>query len=168
MFFPEHVGSPQDGPFTIMIEDPVAGVIYNLEVQNHTAQPLDIHHSLLAQPPNGSPIPPPPPPIKPPLDQVRPKATSEDLGTQIIDGMEAHGRRVTRTFPPGSQGNDGPIVVTEETWNCPELDMIILSKTSDPRSGETITRITDLDRSEPDLSLFQVPPDYTIVDHGKN
>jgi hypothetical protein len=42
----------------------------------------------------------------------------------------------------------------------------VLSKRSDPRTGEMVYRLTQLDRSEPAASLFQVPADYTVNDMG--
>jgi hypothetical protein len=42
--------------------------------------------------------------------------------------------------------------------------VVILSKMSDPRSGEQTQKLINISRSEPDASLFQPPPDYTIVD----
>ena len=83
--------------------------------------------------------------------------TTDDLGLQTIDGMQARGKRITRTIPAGAQGNDGPIIATDEEWNCPELQVQCLRIHSDPRMGKTVTQFTSLDRSEPDASLFQVP-----------
>jgi hypothetical protein len=37
-----------------------------------------------------------------------------------------------------------------------------MTRRSDPRSGETTYRLTNIDRSEPDRSLFEVPAGYTI------
>ena len=45
--------------------------------------------------------------------------------------------------------------------------MMILSKRSDPRFGESTYRVTNLIRAEPEAALFQVPPDYTIKEGGK-
>jgi hypothetical protein len=42
--------------------------------------------------------------------------------------------------------------------------MTILSKRSDPRFGESTYQVTNIVRSEPDAALFQIPPDYTIID----
>jgi hypothetical protein len=53
-----------------------------------------------------------------------------------------------------------------ETWYSPELQMVILSKRSDPRFGETTYRVTNIVRSEPDAALFQVPSEYTVIDSG--
>jgi hypothetical protein len=43
-----------------------------------------------------------------------------------------------------------------------------MSKTNDPRMGETTYRLTNIQRSEPAASLFQVPNDYTIKDQPEN
>jgi len=45
-----------------------------------------------------------------------------------------------------------------------ELKVVILSKMSDPRSGEQTQKLINISRSEPDPSLFEPPPDYTVVD----
>ena len=38
----------------------------------------------------------------------------------------------------------------------------VLCKGSDPRGRDSITKLTNIDRSEPDASPFQAPPDYAI------
>jgi hypothetical protein len=78
--------------------------------------------------------------------------------------MMVKGDRTTLTWPVGSQGNDQPIVSTHELWSSEELKTYVLKKSSDPRSGEDTFRLTNIERREPDPSLFQAPPDYTIVD----
>jgi hypothetical protein len=100
--------------------------------------------------------------VKPP-ELLRPKSSSEDLGTQEMEGLQVRGWRTTTTFPTGSQGNDRPITSVRETWCSQELRVNILTKTSDPRSGEFTTQLTNIDRTEPDPALFQVPADYTIT-----
>jgi hypothetical protein len=37
-----------------------------------------------------------------------------------------------------------------------------MSRHSDPRSGEIVYRLTNINRTEPDHSLFEVPANYTI------
>jgi hypothetical protein len=97
-------------------------------------------------------------------DPTRVHTTSEDLGTQIIEGMQAEGRKLTTTWPVGSMGNDRPITHTQETWTSPELKEIILSKTDDPRFGEQTNKLFNINRSEPEASLFEPPPGYTVKD----
>jgi hypothetical protein len=86
----------------------------------------------------------------------------EDLGTQVVEGVAATGTRMTTTIPAGSIGNEQPIVVVSEQWFSPELKVLVLTKHSDPRSGETTYRLTNIAQSEPARSLFEVPPDYTL------
>lgn len=51
-----------------------------------------------------------------------------------------------------------------EHWFSNELRMTILSRTSDPRTGETTIRPRNISRSELEPALFNVPPDDQIVD----
>lgn len=86
----------------------------------------------------------------------------ESLGKQVIEGVEAEGTRLTRTIPAGEIGNENPIIVVSESWYSPELQVVVMSKHSDPRFGETTYKLTGINRSEPARSLFEVPSDYTI------
>ena len=97
-------------------------------------------------------------------DGDRPAFSNEDLGTQTIEGIVARGRRTTMTYPVGSQGNDRPIVVTNEFWSAEDLRVLILSKHNDPRNGESTMKLTNISRTEPDPALFQLPGDYKVVD----
>jgi hypothetical protein len=90
------------------------------------------------------------------------EVNQEQLGTQTIEGVAAEGTRTTFTIAAGKIGNDRPIVTVNERWYSQELQTVVLSKNSDPRMGETTYRLTNIDRSEPDPSLFQVPADYTV------
>jgi hypothetical protein len=94
------------------------------------------------------------------------EVNQEQLGSQTIEGVVAEGTRVTFTIPAGKIGNERPIVTVNERWYSPELQTIVLSKNSDPRMGETTYRLTNIDRSEPDPSLFQVPADYKVEEGG--
>jgi hypothetical protein len=88
----------------------------------------------------------------------------ESLGEQNIEGVRAQGIRVTKTVPAGRIGNERPIEIVSETWYSPDLQLIIQSKRSDPRMGETIYRLSNVVLAEPDPSLFQVPASYTVRD----
>jgi hypothetical protein len=93
-----------------------------------------------------------------------PAPEQKSLGTQTIEGVEATGTQSTVTIPAGAIGNEQPIKIVSEQWYSPALQVVVLSKRSDPRSGEMVYRLTQLDRSEPAAALFQVPSDYTIKD----
>jgi len=88
----------------------------------------------------------------------------ETLGTEMIDGIQAEGTRVTMTTPAGVEGNDRPLTRVCEHWQSVELKIVMLSKCSDPRTGNTTLRVQSLDRTEPDPALFQIPADYTMVE----
>ncbi|MEK6299422.1 MAG: hypothetical protein AABO41_01770 [Acidobacteriota bacterium] len=87
---------------------------------------------------------------------------TESLGKQTIEGVAADGTRHTRTIPAGEIGNEQPINIVAESWYSAELQTVVMSKHSDPRFGESSYRLTNINRSEPAASLFQVPSDYTV------
>lgn len=86
----------------------------------------------------------------------------EDLGTQVIGGVSAQGTRVTHTIPAGQIGNEKPIVVVHETWYSNDLQMVVMSKRTNPMGGETTYTLTNIQRTEPAASLFAVPSDFTV------
>lgn len=169
----------------IEITDPVAGVQYVLDTQNRIAYRFPFKafeppasSQVLAGDLNspGTRVPGPAlqappsqakPPSSAPVDPQRPQVSTESLGTEVMEGVYVEGRRTTTVFPTGSEGNDRPITRTCEEWFAPDLGRMVLYKCSDPR-GDNVTHLTNIDRSEPDPSLFQVPQGYSIVDgHGR-
>jgi hypothetical protein len=87
----------------------------------------------------------------------------ESLGIQVIEGVPAEGTRTTVTIPAGAIGNQLPIEIVSERWYSPDLELILMSRQSDPRVGETVYRVTNLTRGEPSPSLFEVPANYKIM-----
>jgi hypothetical protein len=88
------------------------------------------------------------------------------LEHKTIEGVAVEGRKTTTVVPAGAVGNEQPITITSEEWRSPELNLLVLTRHSDPRSGESSYRLTNIVRAEPDPSLFIVPPDYTVKDTG--
>ena len=86
----------------------------------------------------------------------------EDLGKQLVEGVEATGTRTTITIPAGEIGNERPIEIVSERWYSQELQLVVMTRHSDPRMGETTYKLTNINRSEPAKTLFEVPADYTI------
>jgi hypothetical protein len=43
----------------------------------------------------------------------------------------------------------------------------VMIKRSDPRMGTTTFQLTNIQKQEPDASLFQVPADYTVKQGGQ-
>jgi hypothetical protein len=118
-------------------------------------------------------LPPPMSPL-PPMDgpkvlmrDAQGQATTEDLGSQTMEGVFVTGVRTTRTIPAGQIGNEKPISIVTEVWTSPDLKTVVYSKRSDPRMGEQTFRLTGITRSEPDASLFSVPADFKIVEGPK-
>ncbi|MCI0664678.1 MAG: hypothetical protein L0220_26755 [Acidobacteria bacterium] len=81
----------------------------------------------------------------------------ESLGKQLIEGFEAEGTRTTILIPTGRIGNDKPLEIVHEQWYSPELQTMLLSKHRDPRWGETIYQLNNIDRNAPDPALFNLP-----------
>jgi hypothetical protein len=113
---------------------------------------------------------PPPPPDGPDAPKVQfyaykmADSKTEKLAAQSIEGVQAEGTRVTETIPAGEIGNEQPIQIVNETWYSPELQVVVMTRHSDPRFGETTYKLTNIVRGDPSPTLFQVPTDYTIKD----
>lgn len=95
---------------------------------------------------------------------LSPAFVNEPLGSQMIEGIPAQGRRTTAIFPAGMMDNDQPMATNSEYWTSVELKVTLLSKQYDPRGGESIRALINISRNEPDSSLFQVPSDYKVVE----
>jgi hypothetical protein len=168
--FFDPAGVQQELLINIMIIDPLDCVVYNLDASAHVAWrhtyapnemtpagPTTEQSNAVKQPaPHAIP------------EELRPKTSTERLGTDTIEGLLVEGKRETTTYPLGSQGNDRPFVVTHETWTSLVPKLVMLHKTLDPRSGETTERVTNIQLGEPSPTLFQVPADYQIQDQPFN
>jgi hypothetical protein len=179
-------GGNGEGPHLIMIDDPVGQVHWTLDAQTKTA-------TKMPMPPMkpgvvfglGMPAPPvalaagtkayfsttsaaPEMGFSTMIEGGRGEGNKTDLGAQTVEGVPAQGTRITRTIEAGQMGNALPLVITTETWYSPDLKVLVTSKSSDPRIGDTTYKLTNIQRAEPDPSLFQVPADYTIRDQPEN
>jgi hypothetical protein len=158
---------------SIHITDPVSGYNYYLFLSDHIANRARLRaHALKGCAATGAPVsifPSEPGDAPQSLvpGQYRPQTSQESLGTKTIEGVTAEGVRTTATWPVGAVGNDKPLIVVTEVWNSPELGIEVLRKLSDPRIGESITRLTRISRAEPDAALFKPPPDYRIEGPGR-
>lgn len=168
---------------SVSIVDPVAHVSYVLQPKTRTAyrqnaiieMPAMIRSKIeAAAAKERSAVPPPPPPPPPAAADTRVMiarapagdVTREDLGQQTIEGVTATGTRTTNTLAAGAIGNLQPIRVVSEQWFSPDLQLLVMTKHSDPRTGETTYRLQGLVRAEPDRSLFTLPSDYTLRESG--
>jgi hypothetical protein len=138
-------------PPVVFINDPVAHVNYALSPSAHTATRAAGAGRRMRVP------------------QAQTGGQSlktESLGHQTIEGVQTEGTRTTVTIAAGQLGNEQPIQIVSETWYSADLQMAILSRRSDPRSGETVTRYANMSRTEPAHALFEVPADYKVTDAG--
>ena len=156
-------------PHVVFIHDPVAGQSYALNANSKTVTRSGMPHGRGPQAEGfGNSM----------RDQGRGRGQfgarnaneqnvkTESLGRQTIEGVLADGTRTTLTIPAGQMGNEQPIQVVTERWFSPDLQTVVLSKRSDPRTGETVTRLSNINRSEPSSTLFQVPADYKVTDEN--
>jgi len=153
----------------ISINDPVQGVFISLDSRTKTAT---IHHfnqpatqTSAARTLPGNAVARTQTSV---LSRVesRERLRPEDLGTMEMEGFTVKGTKYTRTIPAGKIGNERPITSVEEHWASPVLKIVLLNKHDDPQSGQRIMKLVNIQTTEPDPSLFQIPPDYTVKDDG--
>jgi hypothetical protein len=175
------VGGPENAEH-VQIVDPQAGVTYMLDMANRTAHKLAVPKiarrgstAPLRVPDAGTfelPLPTPAAGAHGAMfyrSGVFSGSTApeiEQLGKQTIEGIVAEGTRSTFTIAAGQIGNDLPLHIVSERWFSPELNVLVVSRHSDPRFGETTYRLTNIVRVEPPPALFEPPPDFTIVEPG--
>lgn len=176
-----------DAPTTIFLNDPVAGTSYTLDPQNRIARkipPMRLKIQTHGPAPEGGKQlieshegPPVRLEMHPEIMHKRKleagvaiglvspmndNAKTESLGRQNIEGVDAEGTRTTVTIAAGEIGNERPIEIVSERWYSQELQTVVMTRHSDPRFGENTYRLTNINRSEPAKSLFEVPGDYTV------
>jgi len=94
-----------------------------------------------------------------------PSTTTEFLGTQPIGTFKAEGWRITMIYAAaaGSGGRIRPAQErVEEKWYSEELQVLVLQKVRTTFSGDSTMHLENINRAEPNLLMFQVPPGYTI------
>jgi hypothetical protein len=175
----------------ISITDPIAGVSYSLDPENRTAlqmpnvlvfntggahltdgvatateklkvfeaaQQLEIHRKV-EELTNGLGA-------RGSIQPVPERIKIDNLPARDIEGVRAEGVRRTTTIAAGAIGNDLPILIVSEEWTSPDLKILVLTERTDPRLGTSTYRVTNINRSDPDRFLFEVPADYTIKETG--
>jgi hypothetical protein len=85
---------------------------------------------------------------------------AEELGEQVLEGLLVQGTRMKDTIPAGLMGNERPIEIVTERWYSKDIEAMVLQRFSDPRFGETTSRLVNVVLGDPSPDLFQVPQDY--------
>jgi hypothetical protein len=144
----------------VTISDPVAGVVTVLDAQNKTAFTRPARFPTASQTAGASGLRTPLPGSR--TGQSEANVKRETLAAQSMHGMIATGTRVTRTIPAGTIGNSQALETVRETWMADDLKVPLMTKVADPRMGTSTMELTNVNRSQPDPSLFQIPSDYTV------
>jgi hypothetical protein len=158
---PARPGSNEQPRKTVSIFDPVAGSVYMLQPTEMTAHKSNLRPHT---PPDGST----PSGHSPRTARHAEGGASaaqvqtENLGLQTINGLAANGTRTTQTIPAGAIGNAQAIQIVREVWTSQDLKIPVMIKTSDPRFGTTTMQLTNVQTTNPDPTLFQVPAGYTV------
>jgi hypothetical protein len=132
-----------DGPQPVVLSDTIQAAKKTLDEQQAVAYKVGVAAGRLAQQKSGN---------------------REDLGQQVIEGVVSQGTRTTMTIDANTIGNDRPIQVINESWFSPDLQMTVMTKHTDPRTGEEVFRVTNIRRGEPGIGLFQPPAGYQITE----
>jgi hypothetical protein len=121
----------------VFLFDPVAGMGYVLDTGTHEVRTFAVKSVSPAQP------------------EAR-------QTTRLIEGIAVETTNLRRVIQPGEAGNDAALEILSEVSYSPELQEPIVTRTLDPRTGETTTQLKAIKRTEPDHALFEVPADYTL------
>ena len=153
-------GKDESRMTAIQIADPNNHTLYNCLMLNHRDQCLLSTYTPSTNaiyefqgPPTGL------------LPDSTGSAIHEDLGKQLIAGLETIGTRDSIIYNPGVFGNDRKMTVEREYWYSTQLAINLLSKRSDPRIGTQTFTATNVILSEPDPNLFELPDGFKVVDH---
>lgn len=90
--------------------------------------------------------------------RIKARFTLENLGSREIRGLAAYGTRSTVT----PLEDDGWSTWTTEIWKSSEFDLKLLEVVSGPEFGLRRLELTDLQRGDPDPSLFDPPQGYKV------
>lgn len=151
---------------SIYIADPVAGFVYRLHPENRIATrwPWDANSRALRAAQAGEVFNKHTAEESAAIQEVESHATMESLGVDKMEGLTVEGYRQAVSVPAGTEGNERPFKVMVENWIAPDLKIAVLSIRDNSIVGVRKTRLTKIDRSEPDPALFQVPRDYKLED----
>jgi len=147
---------------SIYIADPLAGVLYRLDPPNRTATrqawdfaareaALDRDHEYPAA--HSTAV----------IEEVESRVDTQYLGHATKEGLTVDGWKQSLSVPAGTDGSERAYDIVVESWVSRELKVAVFSQRD---TGTTVreTRLSQINLSEPDRTLFKVPVDYKIED----
>jgi len=154
----------------IMICDPVAQTLTEIDTLNATAKIIHSRPSALSVP-GHSPGLSAAPPHRTFCSSRQPSnrganESVEDLGDQTIEGIQAHGVRITlRMAGLSTSGESLGSESVRDVWCSDDLSAVLLTVSGNAKSDVKNTiAMQNIQRSEPDAALFQIPADYAITE----
>lgn len=152
----------------VMITDPVAGVHIMLDDEQKVAHKSALHtHTQSGANEESGPASDGRMQERMQKEEAAGLLKKESLGTQTINGVVAEGTRTTHIIPAGQIGNEKALQVVSERWYSADLQIVLRSTRTDPRSGTTTYTVTNIQRTEPSATLFAVPAGYTVQAGGR-
>lgn len=137
----------------IEISDPVAHKLYICVPRERVCQLEQFSAPRFAPPPSAGATP------------NQPENLSrQDLGKQLLGGVETVGTLEMAVIESGAIGNDSPIMVKREYWYSPQLGVNLISKRQDPRFGTQNFEVSDIVLGQPDSKLFAPPAGFKVID----
>lgn len=146
--------APAAAPF-VFLYDPATGTSYLLDPTSRAARATNPGKPRAVLQPTSLP--------PGHANHTREPISSESLGTRVMDHLTVEGTRTTSILQPGEAGNADTIVLTDERWYSSTLHIYVLTRSHDPRTGETTRRFTNIQTIEPPASLFALPPGYNVT-----
>ena len=123
-----------------------------------------------------APVPPVPPMSALPYSRSTPggitnsenkTVTREKKTKQTYEGVTVDTDRTVETIAAGSIGNNKAIESVYERYYSPDLKMAVYVRRNDPRNGESLYRMMDIKRTDPDANVFKVPSGYSVTEGKK-
>jgi hypothetical protein len=90
--------------------------------------------------------------------RIQTRVVTENLGRKEIHGLTASGMRMIVT----PLKNGGAPETTTEMWRSEEFDFNLLKVTSGPKYGLKRIELSEFQRGDPDLGLFEPPHGYAV------
>lgn len=106
-------------------------------------------------------------PIPRHLDSNGKSTKRESLPGKTIHGIYSEGTRITFNVHH-DDGRGGEVGCVEETWVSPEMKIAVLTNYGGTCGDGGITEIRELDRREPDATLFEIPTGYKVIVQPSN